>query len=148
SLLRATSSFNFETKSSYTIRVRSTDQGGLFTEKTFTISITDVPEVPYQNPTNPYDVDSDGFVSPLDVLTIINLLNSVGPSIPTNQLPESTPFVNVNGDNSVDPLDVLALINFINSRTSGGEGEGSTHLVGVFVPDSSTRSIVGGPSGS
>jgi hypothetical protein len=42
--LRANSSFDFETKSSYSIRVRSTDQGGLWTEKVFTISVTDVLE--------------------------------------------------------------------------------------------------------
>ena len=44
--LRATSSFDFETKSSYTVRVRSTDQGGLFTEKTFSIAVTNVNEAP------------------------------------------------------------------------------------------------------
>ncbi|MFN9605344.1 MAG: cadherin repeat domain-containing protein, partial [Planctomycetota bacterium] len=44
--LRATSSFDFETKSSYTIRVRSTDQGGLFTEKSFAITVTNVNETP------------------------------------------------------------------------------------------------------
>lgn len=38
--------FNYETKTSYSIRVRSTDQGGLYTEKTFTISVTDVYEDP------------------------------------------------------------------------------------------------------
>ena len=46
SSLRATISFDFETKSSYTVRVRSTDQGGLFTEKVFTIAVTDVNESP------------------------------------------------------------------------------------------------------
>ncbi len=46
STLRATSSFDFETKSSYTIRVRSTDLGGLSTEKTFTITVTNVNESP------------------------------------------------------------------------------------------------------
>ena len=46
SSLRATSMFDFETKSSYTVRVRSTDQGGLFTEKAFTISVTNVNETP------------------------------------------------------------------------------------------------------
>ncbi|MFN9914101.1 MAG: cadherin repeat domain-containing protein, partial [Pirellulaceae bacterium] len=44
--LRAIDSFNFETKSSYTIRVRSTDQEGLFTDKNFTISVTNVNETP------------------------------------------------------------------------------------------------------
>ena len=143
SQLRATSSFDFETKSSYTIRIRSTDPGGLFIEKAFIITVMDIGEGLYQNPSNPYDVDADRSVGPLDVLAIINLINSVGASIPVTQLSASSPFVNVNGDNMVDPLDVLVLINFINSRSSVGEGEGSTHLVGVFVPGSSTISMVG-----
>ncbi|MFN6162055.1 MAG: cadherin domain-containing protein, partial [Planctomycetota bacterium] len=46
STLRASSVFDFETKSSYSVRVRSTDQGGLFTEKTFAITVTDVNETP------------------------------------------------------------------------------------------------------
>jgi autotransporter-associated beta strand protein len=37
--LRATASLDFETNSSYSVRVRSTDQGGLFTEKAFTITV-------------------------------------------------------------------------------------------------------------
>ncbi|MFN9911152.1 MAG: cadherin repeat domain-containing protein, partial [Pirellulaceae bacterium] len=44
--LRTTDSLDFETKSSYSIRVRSTDQGSLFTEKTFTITIINVNEAP------------------------------------------------------------------------------------------------------
>jgi len=44
--LVSAASFNFEAKNSYSIRVRSTDQGGLWTEKAFTISVTDVNEPP------------------------------------------------------------------------------------------------------
>jgi hypothetical protein len=44
--LKTAASFDFETKSSYSIRVRSTDQGGLATEKVFTISISNVNELP------------------------------------------------------------------------------------------------------
>ena len=44
--LQAAASFNFEAKSSYTVRVRSTDRGGLSTEKAFTISVTNVNEAP------------------------------------------------------------------------------------------------------
>lgn len=33
---------DFETKNSYTVRVRTTDQGGLSFEKAFTITVTDV----------------------------------------------------------------------------------------------------------
>ena len=39
-------SFNYEAQSSYTVRVRSTDAGGLSTEKSFTISATNVNEAP------------------------------------------------------------------------------------------------------
>jgi hypothetical protein len=46
SQLRAIASLDFETKSSYSVRVRSTDQGGLFTEKTFTITVTNANEMP------------------------------------------------------------------------------------------------------
>src|SRR5205085_551576 len=44
--LETNASFDFETKSSYSIRVRSTDGGGLFFEKQFTVSVNDVNEAP------------------------------------------------------------------------------------------------------
>lgn len=44
--LKANAAFNFESKSSYTVRVRSTDQGGLYYEKAFTITVTNVNEAP------------------------------------------------------------------------------------------------------
>jgi hypothetical protein len=44
--LKTAAVFDYETKSSYTIRIRSTDQGGLWIEKQFTIRVTDVNEAP------------------------------------------------------------------------------------------------------
>ena len=44
STLKANVVFDYETQASYSIRVRSTDAGSLFTEKTFTITVTDVAE--------------------------------------------------------------------------------------------------------
>ncbi|MHB8132899.1 MAG: DNRLRE domain-containing protein [Anaerolineaceae bacterium] len=44
--LRTSAIFDFETKSSYSIRIRTTDQGGLFYEEAFTITISDVNESP------------------------------------------------------------------------------------------------------
>jgi len=44
--LKTNAIFDFETKSSYLIRVRSTDSGSLFFEKQFTISVNDVNEAP------------------------------------------------------------------------------------------------------
>ena len=43
-VLRTSAIFDFETDSSYSIRVRATDQGALFFEKQFTITVTDVAE--------------------------------------------------------------------------------------------------------
>ncbi|WP_219634523.1 hypothetical protein, partial [Flavobacterium chungangense] len=37
---------DFETKSSYSIRLRTADQGGLSFEKTFTINVNNLNEVP------------------------------------------------------------------------------------------------------
>jgi len=44
--LRITNSPNFETKSSYLVRIRTTDQGSLSYEKAFTVTINDVNEAP------------------------------------------------------------------------------------------------------
>ena len=43
--LQTAAMFDYEAKSSYSIRLRTTDQGGLSFEKTFTISVTDVDEI-------------------------------------------------------------------------------------------------------
>ncbi|MFN9369654.1 MAG: cadherin repeat domain-containing protein, partial [Planctomycetia bacterium] len=44
--LRTTGSFDFEAKSSYRLRVRSTDQNGLFVARVLTINVTNVNEAP------------------------------------------------------------------------------------------------------
>ncbi|QNP29942.1 cadherin domain-containing protein [Cylindrospermopsis curvispora] len=44
--LKTAAAFDFETKNTYNIRVRSTDQGGLFFEKQLTIGVKDVNEPP------------------------------------------------------------------------------------------------------
>jgi hypothetical protein len=44
--LKTNSGFDYETKNSYSIRVKTTDQGGLSFEKQLTIGVTDVNEVP------------------------------------------------------------------------------------------------------
>jgi O-glycosyl hydrolase len=49
SLLTA-ASFDYEAQNSYSVRIRSTDQGGLFFEKAFTITVTNVNEAPSLQP--------------------------------------------------------------------------------------------------
>jgi len=46
SSLQAVASFDFETKTSYSFRLKVTDKGGLSFEKVFTISVTDVNDAP------------------------------------------------------------------------------------------------------
>jgi hypothetical protein len=45
-LLRTAAAFDYEARPSYSVRVRATDVGGLWTERVFTISVTDVNEAP------------------------------------------------------------------------------------------------------
>src|ERR1043165_4634347 len=61
--LKSAAPFDFETKSSYTIRVRSTDQGALFFEKSFTITVTDVDETAPVFTSPPAANPSPGFVN-------------------------------------------------------------------------------------
>ena len=51
-MLRTAAWFNYKTKNSYSVRVRSTDQGGLFVEKAFNVNVNDVPTLmPVSNQT-------------------------------------------------------------------------------------------------
>lgn len=75
----------------------------------------------YQNPVNNLDVDADTFVSPIDVLIVVNDINFNGPRVLPNGL-ATPPYLDVDGDQAVGPLDVLQLINFINSRGDAGAG--------------------------
>ena len=87
----------------------------------------------FTNLRNAFDVNDDGFVSPIDVLILVNSLNAGGGgALSNNTNPgasgESTEryYFDVNADTYLSPLDVLAVINVLNSRSaSGGEGEGS-----------------------
>ena len=66
--LRNSVVFDYETKSSYSIRIRSTDQGGLYFEKQFTITVNDVAEPTYGIVSNLYTV-TEGQTITLTVTT-------------------------------------------------------------------------------
>ncbi len=67
--LRTSASFDYEAKNSYAIRVRSTDQGNLWFEKQFTISVSDVGEAPtdiaLSNTSLPENAGADAVVGTL-----------------------------------------------------------------------------------
>jgi len=91
---------------------------------TVVIRIEDAPAAEWQNPINRFDVNNDGFVSPIDALLVINYINA---NIPNLTLPSprpiGAPFYDVNGDGDATSLDVLQIILEINSQNSLGEGE-------------------------
>ncbi|MBU6172382.1 MAG: tandem-95 repeat protein, partial [Planctomycetes bacterium] len=76
------------------------------------------------NLVNAYDVNNDGFISPIDALILVNALNSGGAGPLANDGPlgsgESLEklYLDVNADNFLSPLDALAVINELNSSTS------------------------------
>lgn len=77
---------------------------------------------PWQNPANRRDVNTDGRVTPIDALIIINDLVTNGPrdlSTPTatplasTGTPTGVRYLDVNGDNRVTPLDLLNVVNLL-----------------------------------
>ena len=94
-------------------------------------------QLPWRNASNALDVDNQNGVTPLDVLIVINRLNTVGPGkLPppvTAQL--SPPFFDTSGDNEVTALDVLQVINYLNAAASNvaGEGEGTKPATAVLT---------------
>lgn len=66
-------------------------------------------------------------VTPLDVLIVVNELNSPNttdgllPAAPTRIVPPR--FLDVNADGYVAPIDVLRIVNFLNAQSAEGEGE-------------------------
>ena len=90
----------------------------------------------YQNQLNALDVDADGAITPLDVLTLVNDINRNGlRDLPTGT-PSSAPYLDVNGNGKLDPLDVLEIVNAINAK-SGANGEGESvaaiHIDNAFA---------------
>lgn len=85
-------------------------------------------QMPWRNASSPLDVDNNGVIAPLDVLIVINRLNSAG----TGPLPAPAaslsppPFYDTSGDNLVTALDALLVINYLNGAgpLAAGEGEG------------------------
>ncbi len=83
------------------------------------------------NLTNAFDVNNDGFISPIDVLILVNSLNTggsgllaAGSSAGSGEGGTGKYFLDVNQDNYLSPLDALMVINELNLRQNGGSGEG------------------------
>lgn len=94
-----------------------TDLAGNALDQSVSDSFQVVGGHPWQNPRDPLDVNDDGYITPLDVLLVINVLNTTGagplplpPPVPGGP----PPFLDPSGDDYVTPLDALLVINFLN----------------------------------
>lgn len=95
---------------------------------------------PWQNPNNPFDVDNNAHVTLLDVLAIVNELNSAGSHelAPPTADSSPPPYYDCDGDGDVTVLDVLQVMNRLTAKwlQAAGEGEStglSEPLVGTEV---------------
>jgi len=81
---------------------------------------------PWHHRERPMDADGDGFISPLDVLILINRING-NPNLllphVRSQVGGRDTWFDVDADGYVTPIDVLLVINQLN-RGGGGGGEG------------------------
>jgi hypothetical protein len=80
------------------------------------------------NPYDRFDVNDDGFVSPIDALILVNKVNSNGGGALGSGGGEGESsgerfYVDVNEDGFLSPLDILWVVNRINGSNAGGEGE-------------------------
>ncbi len=91
---------------------------------------------PHHNDTNPYDVDGDGVLTPLDPLILINYINNkgVGPIEQPGEGEGRLPDLDVDGDGKVTPLDILILINKLNQQAEA-EGEVESDLLEIDVDE-------------
>ncbi len=115
-------------------------------------SITVVAPAPeFMNPTNRFDVNNDGDISPVDALMVINSLNLGGPRTfgsgeASSSNGDTKRFVDVNGDNRLTPIDALSVINQLNRQVGQAvSGESGSKQVSTPISRDGNTS---GSSGS
>ena len=99
--LRTAASFNYEAKNSYTIRIRTTDQGGLWYEKIFIIMVEDE--------TLKGDINNDEIANIEDAILGLRVLSSSQLQEPINLLAD------VDSDGKIGMEEVI----YILQKTSG-----------------------------
>ncbi|MGN6136486.1 MAG: dockerin type I domain-containing protein, partial [Aureliella sp.] len=82
---------------------------------------------PLHREDSPLDINGDGFVTALDALLTINVLNTY-PSLPSNSPSRVYATIgqvkaDANGDRTISAMDALLIINALNQKSASGEGE-------------------------
>ena len=105
----------------------------------------------FTNLRNAYDVDNDGHVSAIDVLILVNSLNSGNGGLLSGETGPGASgeggekyYVDVDADGMLSALDVLGVVNYLNTPiVLSGEGEGEA--APLFVSNSSNAVFVDVP---
>lgn len=101
--------------------------------------------VDWRNPVDSIDVNSDGNVSPIDALLVINYLNSGDSrSLPPEHDPSKS-YVDVSGDQTASPLDALLVINQLNAKRGT---RSLSEIAGQFSQESSVTITLGQLTGT
>ena len=122
--LKATPVFDFETKTSYSVRIKTTDAGGLTYEKALTITINDLDE----------DTDGDGVLDSQEVLDGTSKTNPCAFVLAHQTLPTSTAWNNADcdGDGVPNRQEVIDGTNPLNRRDyKDTDGDGIPDYVEV-----------------
>ncbi|MEY4177482.1 MAG: Serine-aspartate repeat-containing protein precursor [Planctomycetota bacterium] len=96
-------------------------------------------EAEFTNPSNAFDVNGDGFVTPIDVLLVINDVNAYGARAlsggGSGEGPATRYYLDVNADRFVSPIDALLVISHLNSVSGAGEGESPSGAAATLADD-------------
>ena len=96
----------------------------------------------WTNPNNRFDVNNDGFVSPIDALLVINSLNAGGSRPLGGEGEAGKIYFDVNSDGAISPVDALQVINTLNSGNGEGEAEGEGILAGPSSDSTRTSNVL------
>jgi RHS repeat-associated protein len=104
--------------------------------------------VDWRNPTDNLDVDADGVMSPLDVLTIVNDINSNGTGALPAVFNPTRQYIDTNGSGTLEPLDVLEVINFLNASDSSLRTVTDANAGSAFLVQQSITVTLGSDTGT
>jgi hypothetical protein len=111
-------------------------------------------EAEFTNPSNPLDVNDDGYVTPMDALFVMNFLNAHGPidlkgsSGGAEGESGTTLYYDTNADGVISPLDILPIINHLNlaARAGGQDGQGEGEAEGEAAASEIVALVVDPPA--
>ncbi len=133
--LKAGIAFDFETKSSYSIRVKTTDAGGLSFEKAFTITVSNVNETPILSVSQTTNLGVVGI--PLTTITVTNTSGPATSFAITPALSAGLTFNTATGAISGTPTVAMASRTYTISGTNS-DGTGTVSLT-LFIDQDTDR---------